>query len=93
MEEARIPLLIGRNTVNRIVGLIVVVIEHGQTVLGLEGIHKVLCGLMEVPSARPDAPAAIQHVAPVGTAEAGVVVLIVRVLYSEDALLRVLILG
>ena len=48
---------------------------------------------MEVPSARPHTPAAIQHIAPVGAAVEGVVILIVGVLHGEDALLRVLVLG
>jgi hypothetical protein len=92
VEETWIPLLGVGRTVDRKVNLLVVVVKHGQSVLGLEGVHEVLCGLVEVPSARPDTPAAVQHVTPVGTAETGVVVLIVRVLYSKDALLGVLIL-
>ena len=92
MEETRIPFLCCGYAVNGIGRLIVVVVEHGQSVSGLEGVDEVLRGLVEIPSARPHLPTAVQHVAPVGTAIECVVVLIVRMLYGEDALLGVLVL-
>ena len=92
MEQTRIPLLCRRSPLHRICDVVVIGIEHGQAVLRLEGIHQILCRLVEVPSARPHAPAAVQHIRPVGTSESGVVLLVVRVLYGEDALLRVLVL-
>ena len=93
MEETRIPLLSGRNAIDRIGNLLVEIVEHGQSILCLECVHQVLRGFVEVPSARPHAPATVQHVAPVGTAIEGVVVLIVGVLHGKDALLRVFVLG
>ena len=76
MEETWIPLLCIWHSVDRISNLIVEVIEHWQTVLGLECIYEVLCGLMEIPSARPDTPTSIQHVTPVSTTVKGVVILV-----------------
>ena len=93
MEEARVPFLIRGHAVDGIGNLVVEVVEHWQSVFRLEGIDEVLRGLVEVPSARPDAPAAVEHIRPVGTSVERVVVLIVRVLHGEDALLRVFVLG
>ena len=93
MEETRIPFLGVGHAVDGVGSRVVVVVEHGQSVAGLEGVNEVLCGLVEVPSARPHLPASVQHVAPVGAAIERVVVLIVGVLHGEDALLRVLVLG
>ena len=86
MEETWIPLLVNRNTIDGVdVVLVVVGVEHREAVgIHLEGIDEVLCGLVEVPTLRPDAPAAVEHVAPVVAAELGVVVDIVGVLNCED---------
>ena len=93
MEEARIPFLSVRLAIDGVGNFVVEVVEHGQTVFRLEGIDEVLRGLVEVPSARPDAPAAVQHVRPVGTSEERVIVFVVRVLHGENALFRVFVLG
>ena len=92
MEQARIPLLGVRHTVHGIGGLLVEIIEHRQAVLGLEGVHQVLGRLVEIPAAAPHAPASVEHVAPVGPAEAGIVVFVVGMLDGEDALLGILVL-
>ena len=93
MEEARIPFLCRGHAVDGIGNLVVVVVEHGQSVFRLEGVHEVLRGLVEVPSARPDAPASVEHIRPVGASEACVVILVARVLHGKHALLRILVFG
>ena len=69
-----------------------VIVKHGQTVFGLEGVYQILRGLVEIPSTRPDAPTAVERVGPVGAAKLGVVVLVSRVLDSKNGLLIVVIL-
>ena len=92
VEEARIPLLSSWHAIDRIGNLVVVVIKHWQAVTRLEGIDEVLRGFMEIPATRPDTPAAIEHVAPIGTSVERVVILIVGVLYSKDTLFGILVL-
>ena len=87
MEKTWIPLLSIRHTVDRIVDLIIESVEHWKTVgIDLVGIDEVLRWLVEVPSARPHAPRAVEHGAPVGATVLSVVGFIVRVLNSEDRL-------
>ena len=93
VEQARVPLLCCRLAVHGIVDGLVVVVELRQSVLRLEGVDKILRRLVEVPSARPHAPSAVEHVAPVGASVGGVVVLVVGSLHGEDALFAVGVLG
>ena len=48
---------------------------------------------MEVPSARPHSPNTVEHVAPVGASEGGIVLLVVGSLHGEHTLLAVLMFG
>ena len=76
VEKTWIPFLTGGYSVDGVSNLVIVGVEHRQTVLGLEGVYEVLCWLVEIPTARPNTPTTIQHVAPVGATETGVVVFI-----------------
>ena len=99
VEQARV-VLVGQRGTGLDDGVVVgIEVVHRQTVAGLEGVHQVLRGLVEVPAAGPYllhpavdfhlAPHAVQHVRPVGAAEGGAVVRLVGVLHGKDALLRV----
>ena len=93
MEQARIPLLVGRFAIDGIVYLVVEVVKHWQTVPGLESVHQILGRLVAVPSACPDSPASVQHIRPVGTSVGCVVIGVVRGLYGKNGFLAILVVG